>query len=224
MLSRLTKRSFFFPIHSAPEVLEGSRYSGKADVYGFAITMWEAITAEQPYGIDGKRAISLARKVIKGVRPPVPDTDCMGDPVHEKLTNLMTKCWDNDADKRPDFPKIAEVLYDISQDYEIEKEMVTQKNITEELLDLLKTGDFGDEVEGMEEEGAVAAVGGDDKDGSARPVERTSSAASFAADVTATAAWIPNASAPSPAAPAGRSSPAPNIPQQVQNGPSAPGQ
>ena len=148
----------------APEVLEGSRYSGKADVYGFAITIWEAITAEQPYGIEGKRAISLARKVMKGKRPPLPETNFKGEPVHDKLIEVMTACWATEAEKRPAFPEVVKALDDISQDFEIEREMMTQKNMTEELLDLLKTDELGGDDDDEEEGEGGREVVGDEKE------------------------------------------------------------
>jgi serine/threonine protein kinase len=33
----------------APEVLSHQRYSSKADVYSFAIVMWECLTRQLPY-------------------------------------------------------------------------------------------------------------------------------------------------------------------------------
>ena len=33
----------------APEVISGTTYTGKADVYSFAIIMWEVLTRETPY-------------------------------------------------------------------------------------------------------------------------------------------------------------------------------
>jgi serine/threonine protein kinase len=54
---------------TAPEVLSGLPYGQSADVYSFAIVMWEISTRRLPYE-NIKNSWDVARFVIEGNRPP----------------------------------------------------------------------------------------------------------------------------------------------------------
>jgi serine/threonine protein kinase len=55
---------------TAPEVLSGLPYGQSADVYSFAIVMWEISTRRLPYE-NIKNSWDVARFVIEGNRPPI---------------------------------------------------------------------------------------------------------------------------------------------------------
>lgn len=58
------------PANMAPEVVRQEEYSEKADVFSFAIILWELITREDPY--PNQTGLALAYLVADGLRPPVP--------------------------------------------------------------------------------------------------------------------------------------------------------
>ena len=60
------------PTFMAPEVLEGVKYTEKADVYSFAMVMYECLTGKEPFA--DVQSLSLAGKVIEGLRPDVPQS------------------------------------------------------------------------------------------------------------------------------------------------------
>jgi len=77
----------------APEIIEGSQFNEKAEVYSFAIILWELITKSAPY--PGVQPKDLAAQIIDGLRPEIPE-NC--DPV---IRELLVKCWDKDPFERP---------------------------------------------------------------------------------------------------------------------------
>eukprot|EP01090_Pellita_catalonica_P017809 TRINITY_DN5494_c0_g1_i1.p2 TRINITY_DN5494_c0_g1~~TRINITY_DN5494_c0_g1_i1.p2 ORF type:complete len:132 (+),score=12.70 TRINITY_DN5494_c0_g1_i1:41-436(+) len=59
------------PAWSAPEVLRNERYTQKADVFSFAIVLWECVTRKKPY--DGMPPFRVICDVGQnGLRPPLP--------------------------------------------------------------------------------------------------------------------------------------------------------
>ena len=84
----------------APEVIEHQSYSIQADVYSFAIAIWEMITAQTPYGTLS--AIQSAMAVVeKDLRPKIPSS------VPPQLTKLMAKCWERNPKMRPTADELA---------------------------------------------------------------------------------------------------------------------
>jgi serine/threonine protein kinase len=72
----------------------------KTDVYSFAMTCYEIVTGKAPFqGEDVD-----AQRVMQGCRPTLPAR------LSSDLQKLITKCWDNDPAKRPDFSTICKVL------------------------------------------------------------------------------------------------------------------
>ena len=90
----------------APEVLSSSKYSARADVYSFSILMYEVITREVPY--RGKKQEEIRTQVLlNNLRPDLKliPPSCPG-----KLLTLMTLCWKQEAEKRPSFSSILDLL------------------------------------------------------------------------------------------------------------------
>lgn len=92
------------PFWAAPEIIRHEEYSEKADVYSFAIVLWELVERKDPYGTlnafqvplqvanDGLRPADFSRSAPLGLEP------------------LMKQCWDSDPEQRPPFSEIAETL------------------------------------------------------------------------------------------------------------------
>uniref|UniRef100_J3L919 non-specific serine/threonine protein kinase n=1 Tax=Oryza brachyantha TaxID=4533 RepID=J3L919_ORYBR len=87
----------------APEVIEHKPYDHKADVFSFAIVLWELLTGKIPY--EYLTPLQAAIGVVqKGLRPTIPKE------THPKLAELLQKCWHRDPAERPDFSQILEIL------------------------------------------------------------------------------------------------------------------
>ncbi|CAG8441481.1 11894_t:CDS:10, partial [Acaulospora colombiana] len=80
----------------APEILLGSKYSPKTDIYSFSMIMWELVSGQSPYYEYQVHDIRLALDIIKGVRPRIPD----GTP--EDFRDLINACWSGNPADRPD--------------------------------------------------------------------------------------------------------------------------
>ncbi|KAJ1277576.1 hypothetical protein BS78_04G014800 [Paspalum vaginatum] len=93
----------------APEVIEHKPYDHKADVFSFAIVLWELLTGKIPY--EYLTPLQAAIGVVqKGIRPTIPkDT-------HPKLVELLQKCWHQDPAARPGFSEILEILQKLSKE------------------------------------------------------------------------------------------------------------
>eukprot|EP01094_Clydonella_sp_ATCC50884_P020471 TRINITY_DN4259_c0_g1_i2.p1 TRINITY_DN4259_c0_g1~~TRINITY_DN4259_c0_g1_i2.p1 ORF type:complete len:237 (-),score=40.70 TRINITY_DN4259_c0_g1_i2:40-750(-) len=94
------------PMWSAPEVLTQSQYSEKADIFSFAIVLWELLTLGELY--PGKMGFQLAIEVgTQGLRPDIPPN------LRERMAStvdLMERCWEDDPHARPAFPEIVATL------------------------------------------------------------------------------------------------------------------
>jgi hypothetical protein len=93
----------------APEVIEHKPYDHKADVFSFAIVLWELLTGKLPY--EYLTPIQAAVGVVqKCLRPTIPKH------THPKITELLEKCWQQDPASRPDFTEIIESLQQIAKE------------------------------------------------------------------------------------------------------------
>ncbi|KAG8569189.1 hypothetical protein GDO81_014290 [Engystomops pustulosus] len=89
-----------------PEVfLESSRVAGtKYDVYSFSIVMWELLTQKKPF--VGTSMMTVIVKVAAGQRPPLEDISENRPLECHQMIDLMKRCWNQDANKRPTFSDI----------------------------------------------------------------------------------------------------------------------
>ena len=89
----------------APEVIKGNTYSESSDVFSFGIIMNELVTRIPPYhGTDKK---DVAKKVVNNpnYRPPYNEKKIPKDWI-----DIMTKCWQHEAEKRPNFGEVIDML------------------------------------------------------------------------------------------------------------------
>lgn len=134
----------------APEVIESSLYTEKADVYSYGVLLWEMLTHDIPY--KNIRDVQIAYGVVsQNLRPFIPH-DCP-----PKLRKLMRLCWDV-PENRPSFQVIAEAFDSgkiafpgtshepvaaylnqfMNQDSIISKEISAKADSLDTIIDLLK--------------------------------------------------------------------------------------
>ncbi|KAI4305342.1 hypothetical protein L6164_028713 [Bauhinia variegata] len=91
----------------APEIIAGDPESvtetWMSNVYSFGMVIWEMVTGEAAYASYSpvQAAVGIA---ACGLRPEIPK-DCP-----QILKSLMTKCWNNNPSKRPQFSEILSIL------------------------------------------------------------------------------------------------------------------
>lgn len=56
---------------AAPEVIQGSSYTQAADIYSFALVLWEILVGRVPFS-EVKKQDDIRRRVMSGVRPLIP--------------------------------------------------------------------------------------------------------------------------------------------------------
>jgi serine/threonine protein kinase len=89
----------------APESLRHRQFSEKSDVWAFAVTCVEILTARKPY--EGQDALHVALAVMSGdLRPDL--AKCDGMP--ERLRALLTRCTALHPEDRPRFDEIFDAL------------------------------------------------------------------------------------------------------------------
>jgi serine/threonine protein kinase len=92
------------PATMAPEVVRQEPYTEKADVFSFAVILWELLTREEPY--PGWEGLPLAYAVAnEGLRPLIP-AYCPAE-----WAALMTQCWSDDPRARPSFDEVQRTLF-----------------------------------------------------------------------------------------------------------------
>ncbi|KAL5703705.1 non-specific serine/threonine protein kinase [Ranunculus cassubicifolius] len=92
----------------APEVINHQPYDQKADVFSFAIVLWELTTAKVPY--DTLTPLQAALGVRQGLRPDLPEN------VHPKILDLMQRCWEALPMDRPSFSEIRVELEELLEE------------------------------------------------------------------------------------------------------------
>lgn len=81
---------------------EKKHYNHKVDVYSFAIVLWELLHNKLPFeGMSNLQAAYAA--AFKNVRPSA-------EGLPEELSQLLTSCWREDPNSRPNFSQIVQML------------------------------------------------------------------------------------------------------------------
>jgi len=97
--------------YMAPEVFRHEPYNLKVDVYSFAMIVFQLFECSIPFaGVDPVEAARNA--AMLHVRPSFPPRNKL-TPVEQKLRDLVTACWDPDAEKRPTFEEIVSKLEEL---------------------------------------------------------------------------------------------------------------
>lgn len=86
----------------SPTALFSRTQRCKADVYCYAIILWQIFTRKKPYAAIKDDA--LMGRVLGGLRPDVPPS------MPPVVRALLPLCWSSEASRRPTFDKIAQKL------------------------------------------------------------------------------------------------------------------
>ena len=89
--------------YMAPEVAIGQPYNQSVDAYSFGMLFWQICSLQTPFA--GMSARAHADKVIQKGERPKPDRSW---PL--SWIDIMTRLWDTDQSKRPEFDEIAVFL------------------------------------------------------------------------------------------------------------------
>ncbi|CAL5029148.1 unnamed protein product [Urochloa decumbens] len=89
----------------APEVINHKPYDQRADVFSFAIVLWELATSKIPY--EHLTPLQAALGVRQGMRLDIPSG------LHPQLSKLIQQCWDENPNVRPSFAEITAELEDM---------------------------------------------------------------------------------------------------------------
>ncbi|KAL6057314.1 Myotubularin-like phosphatase domain [Balamuthia mandrillaris] len=94
------------PLWLAPEIMAGYEYSEKADIYSFAMIMYEVLTAKLPFDEYEIRFVAkLEKQIEEGLRPTIPVAST--PPLYAQL---MRDCWAGNPNDRPPMTEVVRRL------------------------------------------------------------------------------------------------------------------
>ncbi|XP_044149535.1 proto-oncogene serine/threonine-protein kinase mos [Bufo gargarizans] len=93
--------------HRAPELLRGEPVTVKADIYAYAVTVWQMVTRELPY--TGDRQCVLYAVVAYDLRPEIGQTFRCTE-AGSALGDIVQSCWVPRPEDRPDAIQILQRL------------------------------------------------------------------------------------------------------------------
>lgn len=102
----------------APEVLHGKPYTQASDIYSLGIIMYEVLSGLPPYTVYDEKAnrykerpynTDLSLAIINGLRPVLDNVTAP-----QLFKDLISRCWDADAAKRPTASELEKVYIDIN--------------------------------------------------------------------------------------------------------------
>jgi len=111
--------------YMAPEVIRGRHYTERCDVFSFAIVVWEIITRKRPtLNVKGQNASSMAilYAMANGARPP------MIRNLPRALQEMISRCWDEEPQKRPPMKEIKRKLGILCQYVESGKPLIFRRH------------------------------------------------------------------------------------------------
>jgi len=98
----------------SPELAQGMAYDETADIYSFAILMWEILTREMPW--ESLSEPKIFEAVRTGRRPPVP----LSTTAPSTFVKVMEQCWaQQPADRLPlqaTISTLSQLLADLNEE------------------------------------------------------------------------------------------------------------
>jgi len=95
----------------APEVINNQPYTLAADIYSFAIVMWEIVVRETPY--RDINPVTIPMRVVKGERP---NLSVIPSTCPDIVKDIIRASWDPIPSKRPTFAQILDALDSMDPD------------------------------------------------------------------------------------------------------------
>jgi hypothetical protein len=88
----------------APEVFKGDKYTEQADVFSFAMVIFELVTGQEPHkGMDPLKFVNMVAH--EGYRPNIPIAQA------KQWEKLITITWDQNPQKRPPFKQLLQEMH-----------------------------------------------------------------------------------------------------------------
>ncbi|KAM7074980.1 proto-oncogene serine/threonine-protein kinase mos [Molossus nigricans] len=101
--------------HRAPELLKGETLTPKADIYSFAITLWQMATKEVPY--LGERQYVLYAVVAYDLRPSLSAAVFTDSIPGKRLEKIIRGCWRANALQRPSAEALLVDLHSLKAEF-----------------------------------------------------------------------------------------------------------
>ena len=97
--------------YMAPEVIRHEHYSFQADVYSYALVLWQLFTRYEPFfQVDSVTAAKLV--ALENARPQI------SDGVPRIASSFIEKCWADPPSSRPSFAAICKELIELKPLFE----------------------------------------------------------------------------------------------------------
>lgn len=125
-------------LYMAPEVIEGS-YWLEADVYSFAILMFEVVDGSHPFN-NIKNRYLFQQGILRGERPE------FKNPVKPKIKELIEKCWSSNPADRPKFETIFNLLAHRRDPFDVFSENKSHDYYISDNVDEKKVKQYVDEI------------------------------------------------------------------------------
>ena len=96
------------PSWTAPEIIREEKYGLPVDVYAFGIVMWEVFASKIPYSDKKLNPMQIILQVsTKKLRPTLSE---LPSDTPQDVISLMTRCWDEEPNKRPKIDEVIEMI------------------------------------------------------------------------------------------------------------------
>mmetsp|Transcript_142495 Transcript_142495/g.355164 ORF Transcript_142495/g.355164 Transcript_142495/m.355164 type:complete len:305 (+) Transcript_142495:57-971(+) len=90
----------------APEVLKGTEYTTKADVFSFAMVAFEVAFRHVPF--ERLDAHQVARQTVAGIRPDFEEV--AADEAPAGILDIIRECWHQEPERRPSFQEVRQKI------------------------------------------------------------------------------------------------------------------
>ena len=91
------------------ELIDNRPFNKSVDVFAFGVVLWELYTTEIPfYGLD---ITEIRQRIVAGGRPRIPSYGFSA-----KLSQLVSRCWDQRAEARPSFTEVVDILLELERE------------------------------------------------------------------------------------------------------------